>query len=270
MIVGLHPADDASRDHYLFRHLSRALLPRGVAVMRFDRRGYDVPFEDQVADTLDVIEELRSRREIDARRIGLWGFSQGAWIAPLLAARSDSVRSLVLVASVGVTPTEQMRYGTAKHLREAGHGEDAVRRLLDARTATEEWRRGRLDLTSAQAAVDAIADEPWRDLAYLPRDLATAGAWPDMDFDPERVFAQVRVPVVLFYGEDDEWMPIDASIAAWRRAAEAAGNRDVTVVRLAGARHTPTLGGRKEIDAVSPEYERVLVDWVLRVNGLAP
>ena len=266
VIVGLHPADDASRDHYLFRHLAKVLPPLGIAVARFDRRGYDVPFEDQVADTLEVIADLRARPDIDGARIGLWGFSQGAWIAPMVAARTD-VAFLVLVASVGVTPSAQMDYGTAKHLRGAGYDEREVARLLRARAAVAGWRRGRVPRDEAQAAIDEIADAPWRELAYVPRDLAEAGAWPDMDFDPMPIFAKVKVPVLLFYGEDDEWQPIDASVAAWRRAAAEAGNDDLTVLRLPGTGHAPTRGGRKELEAVDPHYERALTAWLSRVSA---
>ena len=242
------------------------LPPEGIAVTRFDRRGYDVPFEDQIADAIDVIADLKLRPEIDASRIGLWGFSQGAWIAPMVASRTDDVAFLVLVASVGVTPAAQMDYGTAKHLRAAGYDEDAVTRLMGARRAVAEWRRGHVDIATAQAAVDRIRDEPWRADAYLPSDLGEADPWTDMDFDPEPVFAGVKVPVLLFYGEDDEWQPIDDSVAAWRRAADSAGNRDLTIVRLAGTSHAPTLGGLKDIDKVAPEYERTLVSWLARVT----
>jgi pimeloyl-ACP methyl ester carboxylesterase len=64
----------------------------------------------------------------------------------------------------------------------------------------------------------------------------------------------VRVPTLLFYGADDEWQPIDASIAAWRRA----GLDDLTIVRLAGTGHSPTLEGGN----ISPEYERSLLAWL--------
>ena len=265
-VIGLHPADDGSRDHYLFRHLAKVLPPLGIAVARFDRRGNDVPLETQVADTVGVIADLRARPDIDRRRIGLWGFSQGAWVAPMVASRTRDVAFLVLVASTGVTPAAQMDYGTAKHLRMAGYGQDDVARLMAARRAVADWRRGRVDMAEAQDALDRIADEPWRELAYLPSDLRSAGAWPDMDFDPAQIFAKVTVPVLLFYGEDDEWQPTDASVAAWRRAAAASRNEDITVLRLPGTGHAPTIGGRKDLDAVDPHYERALVAWLLRVT----
>jgi pimeloyl-ACP methyl ester carboxylesterase len=80
-----------------------------------------------------------------------------------------------------------------------------------------------------------------------------------MDFDPAPILARVRCPVLLFYGDEDEWTPIEPSIAAWQQAPA-----DVTVVRLAGTDHAPTLGGRLDRDAISPEYTAALTDWVER------
>lgn len=214
-----------------------------------------------------VVGALERRPDVDLTRIGLWGFSQGAWVAPLAASRSAKVAFLVLLASAGVSPAEQMLYGTAKHARMAGFGEDAAERIVAARRVVDDWRRGRVAVAEAQRAIDAIRGEPFFEHAFLPADLADQSVrWPDMDFDPERVFAEVRVPTLLFYGEDDEWQPVDASIAAWQRAAKTAGNDDVTIVRLAGTAHAPTLAGRDGIDAIAPEYERVLVEWLARVS----
>jgi len=260
-LVALHPANDRSRDHYLFRHLARLLAPRGIAVLRYDRRGDNVPLEVQAEDALSACAALSSRDDIDPARIGLWGFSQGAWVAPLVAANSTEIAFLVLVASTGVSPAEQMLYGTAKHARMAGFGEGATQRLVALRRTVDQWRRGRVTREEAQAAVDAAAVEPWFVHAGVQRQLGD-GIWPNMDLDPEAIFSRVRVPVLLFYGEDDEWQPIEASVATWERAAERSGNTDVTVVRLAGTAHAPTLRRGEDVADVAPEYERRLVAWL--------
>jgi pimeloyl-ACP methyl ester carboxylesterase len=227
----------------------------------------DVPFDTQVEDAMHVVEELERDPQIDRTRIGLWGYSQGAWVAPLAASRSAKIAFLVLLASTGVSPSEQMLYGTAQHARLAGFGDEAARRIVAVRRIVDEHRRGRATLAEAQTAVDSIRNEPFFEHAWTPPDLRGMDlTWRDMDFDPAPIFARVRVPTLLFYGQDDEWSPIDASVAAWERAAERANNHDVLVKRLAGTGHCPTLGGVEEIDAVSPEYERTLVDWLGRVT----
>ncbi|MHB8630827.1 MAG: alpha/beta hydrolase family protein [Candidatus Limnocylindria bacterium] len=260
-VVGVHPADDGSRDHYLFRHLEALLPPVGIAVARFDRRGDGVPLLDQSRDVGAVIDALAARDDIDRTRIGLWGFSQGAWVAPLVATRSERVAFLVLVASTGVSPAAQMRYGTAKQARLFGHSAAEVDALLALRTAFEDYARGRRPRAEVQAEVDRAKDAPWFPRAWVRTELPAApGFWPDMDFDPAPVFAQVAVPVLLFYGEADEWQPIEASIAAWAGAGR-------TVIRVRGTAHGPTLRGERDLASVSPDYTDSLLTWLRRVTA---
>lgn len=266
-LVPLHPASDPSRRQFLFEHLVEAVVHRGVAVLRFDRRpsptGEDVPFETQADDALAALRELRAQPQVGTAPLGLWAWSQGAWAAALAASRSPEVAFLILLAACGVSPAEQMRYGTAEQLRRHGYGDDALRELAELRMAAEDALRDPARRAASQAVVDRYAGRPWFPLAYVRRTLEPDADWRDMDFDPAPVIAAVHCPVLLFYGEEDEWTPIEPSIAAWRRA----GSDEVEVVRLAGADHAPTLGGVLDRDAISPQYTRAVTAWLDRVLG---
>jgi uncharacterized protein len=262
-LVPLHPAADGSRRQFLFDHLVDTVVPRGFAVLRFDRRSSptseDVPFAVQAEHALAALHALRA--EVGDVPLGLWAWSQGAWAAALAAAQSTEVEFLILLAACGVSPAVQMRYGTAEQLRRNGYGDqESLAELLQLRTALEDALRDRRRLAASQAVIDRYADRPWFELAHVPRTLDPSADWPDMDFDPAPILAAVRCPVLLFYGEEDEWTPIEPSIAAWERA----GSTELTVVRLAGTDHAPTLGGVHDRDAVSPEYTQALVDWLER------
>ncbi len=261
-IICLHPANDPTRDHFLFLHLEALLPPLGVAVARFDRRGNDVPFDDQARDVEAVLVALAARTDIDPTRLGLWGFSQGAWVAPLVASRSDKVAFLILVAATGVSPVEQMRYGTATQARAAGHTEDEVDALLSLRSAFEDFARGARPRAEVQVLIDRAKGEPWFDLAHVRSELPPGpGFWPDMDFDPAPVIAAIGVPTILFYGEDDEWQPTDASVAAWERA----GTADLMIARIPKTGHAPTAPGGTDAASVLPRYTDTLGAWVKRV-----
>jgi uncharacterized protein len=267
-LVPLHPASGGSRRQFLFEHLADTVVPRGFAVLRYDRRpspsGEDVPVAVQADDAQRALDVLRA--EVGDVPLGLWAWSQGAWAAALAATRSADVAFLVLLAASGVSPAVQMRYGTAEQLRRNGFGDEtALCDLAALRAALEDALRDRSRVGAAQAVVDRYADRPWFELAYVPRTLDATDDWPDMDYDPAPILAELRCPVLLFYGEEDEWTPVEASIAAW----EDAGSAELTVVRLAGTDHAPTLGGGHDRDAISPEYTRALTDWLeRRLDGL--
>jgi pimeloyl-ACP methyl ester carboxylesterase len=261
-LVGLHGAGEGTRESPSLRHLHELLPPRGIGVVTFDRRGEGEStgdatrgrFELQVDDALAVLQA------VEAERVGLWGISQGGWIGPLAAAASGEVAFLVLVASTGVTPAEQMMYAVERQLRLAGFSDDAVESALELRRRFEHWVHTIAPEPDEQLAADLLAalDEPWAGQLWLPPGLLDEEGvrlWiEEMDFDPRPSFAQVRVPTLLFYGADDSWTPVEPSVDAWR----AAGVSDLEIVVVAGAEHDVTLPD----GSVAPEYERRLVAWL--------
>ncbi len=266
-IVALHGAGEGTRDGFLYQHLHEVLPPAGIAVVTFDRRGDGESTGDasrgrfavQARDALAVLNA------VDAERVGLWGYSQGGWIGPLAASGSDRVAFLVLVASTGVTPSEQMMYASAQQLRLAGYDEEVVARALALRRAFEDWvhGRGRERQVELRAELLSALDEPWFGLLFLPPVLLDdegCGLWiEEMDFDPRPVFAQVRVPTLLFYGEADSWTPVLASVEAWRQAR----GDEVEIVVIPEAEHELTLPD----GTLALEYAETLVDWILLRSG---
>ena len=260
-LVAVHGAEAATRGYALYEHLHAVLPPAGFAAVTFDRRGEGAStgepsagrFDLLADDAIAVVEDVAALPEIDAARIGLWGISQGGWVAPLAATRSDRVAFLVLVASAGVSPAEQMRWAVPRQLRLAGYGDDAVALQDAARAELEDVIHGRGSAERAQELLDAASREAWWPLAYLPDRLLDEeeqrGWIEEMDFEPEPIFAAVRVPTLLVYGEADSWMPVDLSVEAWRRAR----GEEVDVVRLPGVGHEP-IGSR--------EYEEALLGWL--------
>jgi uncharacterized protein len=262
-VIALHGAAEGERGWYLYRHLHELLPPAGIGVLTFDRRGDGESsgepsrgrFEIQANDALAFAEAL------DVETVGLWGISQGGWVGPVAATRSDRFAFLVLLASAGVTPADQMHFAVAEQIRRAGYGPEAVTRAVELRARAERWIRGE-EAGDLGADLAAAAGEPWWPHVYLPEALPPEGEADvilreladELFFEPAPVFAQVRVPTLLFYGDDDSWIPVEASIETWRRAR----GDDVEVVILLGTGHEPI----REDGTIAPEYERKLVEWL--------
>jgi uncharacterized protein len=251
-LVAVHGAGGGTRDSSpLYRHLHETLPPVGVGVATFDRRGEGESegeptrghFEAQARDALAVAAAL------ETERAGLWGFSQGGWVAPLAATLSDDVSFVITIAAPGVTPAEQMVYANRRQLELAGYGPEAVERAVSLRLQLEAWVHD----AGPPPDLAAALDEPWFPLTYLPPstfDDEAKRLWiAEMDFDPRPVFAAVRVPALAFYGELDSWTPVAPSVAAWPQA---------TVVVVPGAEHDLTLPD----GTIAPLYEQTLVGWL--------
>jgi pimeloyl-ACP methyl ester carboxylesterase len=261
-LVALHGAGAGTRDYFLYRHLHELLPQHGIGVVTFDRRGEGKSTGDISRGRFEVQAEdaLAVRDAIDARHVGVWGISQGGWIAPLAASQSDRIAFVVGIASTGVTPSEQMMYAVAQQFERAGYGQAAVKRVLALRRFYEDHVHGRAPGREEELAaeLEAAMREPWWLLAFLPPvplDAEGCRLWiEEMDFDPRSVFKRVRVPALMFYGGDDAWTPVEPSVQAWR---EARGD-DVEIVVIPEASHELCL----EDDSLAPEYEDRLVEWL--------
>jgi len=259
--VALHGASEGTRQFELYEHLHSQFPTIGVGVVTFDRRGEGRStgspsvgkFEVQAEDAVAVMLEL------DVSRIGIWGFSQGAWVAPIVAVRDPRVVCHVGIASTGVTPATQMLYGVAEHMRRAGFDSAVVDEAIRLRIAFDDAIHGRTaDESSVVDRLLKASQEPWWPLAYLPTELPDSEGrtrWTDeMDYDPVPSFCALQMPVLLFYGEDDPWTPVSRSAEAW---AAAQGDRATIVV-------IPDVGHdlRGADGSVSSVYDDRLLSWL--------
>lgn len=76
----------------------------GFAVFACDKRGVGgstgdwktIGFDEAAADVLNGIEMLKSRKDIDLSKIGLWTISQGGWVVPIVASKSKVIKIIIL------------------------------------------------------------------------------------------------------------------------------------------------------------------------------
>jgi pimeloyl-ACP methyl ester carboxylesterase len=260
-LVALHPAGYPSRDFPLLRHLAGALPAHGVAVLRFDRRaprlpGGDVSLQTQAADAVSAMAELRAATSPELPVI-LWGFSQGAWVA-MIAAHQAEVAGIVLVGASGVSPAAQMRYTSARQVREAGFGEDAVAEMLAIRGLWEDALRAG-DEEAAQRALQRASGRPWLAASWLPEpgELDPDEDGFEFDFDPAPVIGSLPCPLLAVIGDDDRWVPLAESVAVLETAP------DMELLYVPGGDHAPTEDG-DGAGPVLPGYGEGLIDWIAR------
>lgn len=124
---------------FLADHFARA----GLAVLTFDKRGsgqssgdyHAASYDELAADAAAAVEWLRRQPEVDPEHVGLWGASQGAFIAPLVATRVPGLRFIVAVSAPGMAIGECAAYQDSMRLAAAGFDAADIRRTL-----TLDWR----------------------------------------------------------------------------------------------------------------------------------
>jgi hypothetical protein len=97
---GPHDRDESLVGHHSFLVLADHLTRKGIAVLRFDKRGVgkstgdyaNATMEDFTGDAEAALAYLKTRKEIDATKTGLIGHSEGGLIAPMVATHSQTSR----------------------------------------------------------------------------------------------------------------------------------------------------------------------------------
>ena len=116
VVVLISGSGPQNRDEELLSHkpflvISDFLSRNGIAVLRYDDRGtYGSEGDFSKATSLDfasdvesAVEFLKTRKEVDIKKIGLIGHSEGGIIAPMVASKSKDIRFIILLSGTGVS-----------------------------------------------------------------------------------------------------------------------------------------------------------------------
>ena len=111
---GQQNRDEEIGGHKPFAVIADHLTKNGFAVLRVDDRGVGQTTGDVTSSTtLDFADDISTgldyligRKEIDIKRLGLIGHSEGGMIAPVLAAKRKDISAIVLMAAPGKKTTE--------------------------------------------------------------------------------------------------------------------------------------------------------------------
>lgn len=142
---------------------------RGISVFVYDKRGtglsegeYSQNFPELADDLVAASKEAKRLAQGRYGRFGLFGFSQGGWIAPLAAARAEA-DFIGIGYGLVVDILEEDAAQVALELREAGFGDDVIEKAraitdITARLAVSGYRDGLDDLDAIR---QQYRDEPW-------------------------------------------------------------------------------------------------------------
>jgi len=280
---GLQDRNETVFGHKPFLLWADTLTRRGIAVLRADDRQVgESTGEVRTATTADFAGDvvagvafLRSRQDIDQRRIGLMGHSEGAIIAPIVAAQDRGIAFVVMLAGSGETGEtlllQQKRLiETTMGLPPAAVDRSAqtAQRLYDAvKDAPDQTAAD----TSLQAAWQSIAAEQGQPSSSVPAQLQViASPWMRwfVRYDPRPVLAKVECPVLAVGGAKDLQVEPDSNLAGIKLALHA--NPDVKVLKLPGLNHllqtadTGQVGeyGRIE-ETIAPSALQIVGDWIV-------
>jgi len=189
--VIIHGSGTSRRDSVWYLSVAQHLRQHGIAVLLPDKRGSEksegnwlgASFEELATDTISAIEFLKQQQTFEYSTIGLIGMSQGGWIAPIVASKSDDVSFVVSMSGAAVTTEEQLMHEEIYNI--APYTYKFMARLI------------------APLSARVLMKQDF----FIP----TAG------FDPIQYWKDVHVPVFVALGGGDENVPVDASVQRLRK-----------------------------------------------------
>jgi len=306
--TGPHPAallitgsGSQDRDETIFEHkpfwvIADYLSRRGIAVLRVDDRGVGgsdgaregLTSEDFAGDVAAGGAFLRSQGEIDSRRIGVIGHSEGGLIGPMVAAADPSIAFVVMLAGPGVTGAELLKVQNEMILGAAGMPDDYVAKQIELQLSlwqamTSEMGEDVVDerlgtlLDFQLSSLPANERELARDNAFAAAKAQATSAWLRFFLvtDPAVYLEKVRAPVLALNGTLDLQVSAEQNLPAVQAALARGGNTDVTIQRLEQLNHlfqqatTGQVGEYGTIEETfSPAALEIMAVWLSeRVGG---
>jgi uncharacterized protein len=290
------------RDETLFGHKPFAVIAdyltrRGYAVLRVDDRQIGKSTGDLIkATSMDFagdvevsLHELQKRNDINQKKIGLIGHSEGGLIAPMVASENPGIDFIILLAGPGLKGTELLalqREAVARSdnvnldVSQATNklSNDLIQAVLNSRDTSIQmqeiwnsylsWKKnmdpavlssmGLSDETNARnflRAQEQMLNKPW--LLYF------------LQTDPATFLVKLKCKVLALNGSKDIQVVPDPNLAAIDGALKKSQVKIYSIQKLPGLNHlfqhckTCTVQEYAELEETfAPEVLKIMGEWL--------
>ena len=210
VVVQTHGSGEETRE--ASRGMAYLFAANGIASFIFDKRGcgessgkeWRANFKDYANDLLAAVEAVSKIPEIDAKKIGIFGHSQGGWVVPLAySLKPDKIAFCIISAANAVTPVEEHLYFGDEAYRLDGNDEQTISEIHAFRKIKYDVGISGKGLKEYKnTALPAAEKKAWFKL--------TGGGLPDNIFwkengfyDAKPALQSLKCPVLVLYAEHD-------------------------------------------------------------------
>ena len=287
-VIMIHGNDPETRE---MGFLIPYFVLNGINVISYDQRGtgkssgkwqQNGPVQ-RATDVEAVYDAYSTSAHVDHRRMGVWGFSNGGWTAPIVAT-TRPLAFMILKSGPAESIETNICYTVEQNLGHMHYDAEAItlatktwRAFIRALSGTGTWDTAR-ELYSAASA------KPWFAESYLPIFIPPDSPIPPAPetadalrrfilFDPTETLAKVRTPTLALFGALDRNVDVAHDPALFRSAFARAGMDDFTVHVYNDAGHTLKVSATGfNNDPSQPErltagYPQIMIQW-MRQRGM--
>ena len=257
---GAQNRDEELLGHKPFLVIADYLTKNGIAVLRFDDRGTAMSKGNYAtATTLDfasdveaAVQYLLTRKEIDQKKIGLIGHSEGGIIAPMVAAKSKKVSFIILLAGTGIPGDELLLLQQELIGKASGISDEDLKKTKSTNSEVfemvkkaknsdqlnvdiTEYITKSLKLDSKAKIPDGISESEY--IAMQMSQITSPWMQFFIKYNPALVLEKVKCPVLALNGDKDMQVPSKVNLDAINKALVKGGNKKVTSKELPNLNH---------------------------------
>ncbi|HAV53753.1 alpha/beta fold hydrolase [Aequorivita vladivostokensis] len=277
--------------HKSFWVLADYLASHGIAVLRYDDRGVGestgdfskATSVDFAEDVVAAITYLEGRKEIDPKKIGLIGHSEGGVIAPMVASENKNVAFIVSMAGVMIPGSELLLLQKQLQLRSMGSSDSFISKEI-------EFDKGIMS-TVTTSPVDSLKynlekytsdffkehpnfpSEHGMTEAYYKTLIVESYSSPWLSnfirYDPINALENVDCPFLALNGEKDLQVPAKENLGVLLRISEADTTKKITLKSYPGINHlfqeceTGSVMEYAQIEqTLSPQVLKDITEWI--------
>jgi len=281
--TGPNTRDEEAEGHKVFTVLADALARRGIAVLRYDKRGVGESTGSYVgtttiefaSDARAAIAFLKAQPGINSNYVGILGHSEGGIIAPMVGVDVPDIAFVVILGGPSIrgdklflAQSEKVSslYGVPKDyiMRRKAFDRKLYEAVMSAGSDEEATTKAREIIT--QGVLDKVVDA--NEAPTLTRDTTTAWERFFLAYDPAPTLRQLSMPVLAVYGSLDSQVPAEANLPVAREALK--NNKSATVIELPGLNHLlqqATTGSPQEYADIDETMSllalNTVVDWIV-------
>ena len=286
---GAQNRDEEIMGHKPFFVIADYLTRNGIAVLRCDDRGTaasqgthaTATNEDFATDTEAMVNYLRSRKEINAKKIGIIGHSAGGIIAFIVAQKDPSIAFVVSLAGAGVRGDSLMLKQVELISKSQGMP-DAVWQGMKPSIRNRYAILQQTDKTPEELQKELYADvtktmspEQLKDLNTIQQLSAQISSMTSpwylhfIRYDPAQDLKKLKCPVLALNGEKDIQVDAAMNLAAIQERITGNGNKNVTVKAYPNLNHLfqtcekGTLAEYGQLEeTINPEVLKDIIEWI--------
>jgi hypothetical protein len=288
---GQQDRDETIYNHKPFKVIADHLTRNGIAVLRYDDRGVGgskgktnhATSLTNADDAEAAVNYLMQRPEINKKKVGLAGHSEGGLIAPIVASRNANIAFIVSLAGPGVRGYDLILRQSEDIMRASGVSEAEITetvtangqlfKMAIAESDQRKFVKEAMEWYGKELDGKGLSQEERKEKmsAFTQGLISANNPWMRyfLDTDPAQFWSGVKCPVLALNGEKDLQVNQEMNLPAIKAALRKGGNKKVKTVIIPDLNHlfqTSETGAPGEYGSIeetfSPATLELMTSWI--------